>query len=91
MTRQGSQVAPAGAMGGDVAFGAVLERDRLRRVQALPCPPSAPSLDRVYPVVPLAPGNQRPFAGVLKAIQRNWTKPHPVGLLTCIVAKGDDV
>ena len=70
-------VAPSGAVGGDVGFGALLERDRLGRVEPLPRPLSAPRLDRVYSLMPLAARVQRLRAGFLKAIERERTKPHP--------------
>jgi hypothetical protein len=48
-------VAPSGAVRADESFGALLERDCLRRVQAVPRPFSAPRIDRVYPLLmPLA-------------------------------------
>ena len=61
----------------DVGFGALLERDRLGRVEPLPRPLSAPRLDRVYSLMPLAARVQRLRAGFLKAIERERTKPHP--------------
>ena len=66
-------------MRGDVAFSALLERDRLGCIEPLPRPLSASCVDRVYPLVPLAARVQRLRAGFLQAIQRDRTKPHTAG------------
>src|SRR5262249_61986275 len=70
-------VTPSGAVRVDVGFGALPERDCFRRFEPSPSPFSAARLDRVYSLMPLTARLQGLGARFLKAVEREWTKPHP--------------
>ena len=55
----------------------MLKRDGPGGVEPLARPLSAPRFDRVYSLMTLPSRIQRPRTGFLKAIQRQWTEPHP--------------